>query len=142
MTRYKTVKLSARVTASSGKPRALSQAEACEWFDCTDRTLRAWTVRGLPTLKGPQGKPLYPLPDSNVWALAFRAMCAEDPRHRSGPPHLTMEEADAWHLGSQMKEWPEDFAVVPLALDHPMRQQQLELAAKGNEPPSADEDDE
>jgi hypothetical protein len=118
--------------------RSYSQAEACESLDVTDRTLRNWAAKGLPTREGPHGKPVYPVPDVNVWAACYKVMVELD-RHGRGPSHLSMAKAHRWHLQNQMQDWPEAFVVVPLDWDHPMREAALQVAAAGIESDPSDD---
>lgn len=135
-TQWSRVELIANIRDSSAAKPAYraSQAEMHETFDVRDRTLRSWASMGLPTEKGPGGTPVYPFPDANIWVMCYRAMVAAD-RNGKGPRGLSVQEANDWHLNSQMGEWPEDFVIVPLDWDHPAREQQLRRAAEGREPP-------
>jgi hypothetical protein len=130
--------LSAMVRQDRTRLKPYSQAEACENLDATDRTLRNWATKGMPTEPGPHGKPVYPVPDANIWALCYRVLVSRDP-HGRGPARLSAAEATRWHLREQMEEWPEDFVLVPLDWDHPARQEMLQIAAAGTKPdPSED----
>jgi hypothetical protein len=122
----------ARVLRGSGKVRTISQEDAMEWWDVTDRTLRNWAERGLPTKDGPRGKPVYPLPDANIWAMVYK-LKKRLSTNGKGPSTMTMEEARQWLVAKQAENWPGDFILVPLDHDHPMRRRQLELAARGRE---------
>ena len=137
---WKQVELRANVSGSSSKDengvcRRASQAEMHEMFDVTDRTLRGWAQIGLPTEKGPGGRTLYPIPSAGIWGACYKAMVATADRHGRGPTHLSVEQAEAWHLGNQLRDDPDYFVIVPLDWDHPMREAQLRRAAEGCEPP-------
>src|SRR5215210_4035368 len=125
---WKTIELTANIEERDEKVAyRATQAEMHEMFDVKDRTLRGWAQLGLPTEKGPGGKTLYPLPDANIWGACYKAKVAED-RHGKGPAWLTVEQANHWHLAKQMEDWPEDFVIVPLDWDHPLRAAQLQRA--------------
>jgi hypothetical protein len=104
-------------------------------FNVKDRALRGRAQLGLPTKKGPGGKTLYPFPERTMGNVlqgyGYRRSVPQ------GPAWLSIEEANAWHLASQMEDDPSEFVIVPLQWDHPMRESQLPRS--GRTRPARDE---
>ncbi|MGH7498599.1 MAG: hypothetical protein ACREL3_07085 [Gemmatimonadales bacterium] len=123
------------IVLSHGTPRTLSQLEACDFFQVSDRTLRIWAERGMPVRQGPSGRPVYPLPDAGIWVSAYQIRMRDNKNGRA-LGYLAMEKARDMALAFQFRTWPEDFVVVPLDWDHPARESQLRTAAAGRQPPS------
>lgn len=138
MSKPRKIKLEA-MTSPATKSALIPQAEAMVWVDATDRTLRVWAERGLPVQDGPKGRPVYPGPELIAWTACYRARTARAGR---APRHLSIEEARRFQLAHQYKMFPQDFVLVPLDWDHPLREQQLRRAAKGCEPKPVEDDPE
>lgn len=83
-------------------------------------------------VEGTPARPTYVWPDVFTWAACFRERVRTH-GHR-GPRHLSIEEAHEWHLERQRQVSTDDFVIVPLAHDHPMREVQLRRAAAGVAP--------
>ncbi len=136
------LELSARVRRSLTRA-TVSQESFCEMMKVSDQTLRNWRSMGMP-VEGTEARPRYPLPDALTWALYYRTQLIEDPRPRSRraaalpPRQITLERAKRWHLWDDFRtdrdghSW---YVLVPLAHDHPMREEQLRRAAAGRPPP-------
>jgi hypothetical protein len=129
---WKTVELTAKVSPGHRDSDPITTAEMMATYDVSDRTLRNWAKLGCPTVKGPRGMTLYPVPGASDWSLGYMLLVAAD-RHGKGPTHLTVEQANDAHMARQMDEWPGDFVIVPLDWSHPMRETQLRRAAAGSE---------
>jgi phage terminase Nu1 subunit (DNA packaging protein) len=134
--RFRDLRLSARVLR--GEPGMIvSQVELIEMLDATDRTLRDWSKRGMPTIRtGPGKPPRYNTADVLAWTARYHHLCGTD----RAPHHLSVEEAVAHVLRGEMDMDPRNFTICPLEWDHPRRAAQLELAAAGLEPPTGDDE--
>jgi hypothetical protein len=108
-----------------------SQEQMCRQFDVTDRTLRNWASRGMPVKDGAHNRPVHP-PDAFAWAIQFTLMVKRDGQ---GPVHLSMDRVRNLDVEMQAAIWPEDFVLVPLDWDHPIRAHMLVKAAAGIAPP-------
>jgi hypothetical protein len=114
-----------------------TQQEFCDLLQVSDRTLRSWAAIGLPVEAGPDHAPRYPRHDAMTWALCYKVRSRLPGSLRA----LSIEEARRWHLETQFREWPEDFVLVPLDWDHPLREAMLRLAAAGREPLPEDDEE-
>ena len=108
-----------------------SRAEMIEMLDTTDRTLRDWAQRGMPTIRVGPGQPRqYNTADVLAWTALYHFLCGTG----RAPHHLSAREAIEHVLRTEMETDPGYYAIVPLEHDHPRRAAQLELAAAGIEP--------
>src|SRR5262245_15263479 len=109
---FPSIPLTAKVNRPYSRPpwRA-TQEQMCEMFDVSARTLREWHQIGLPKEMGEDGAPVYPFPAANVWVMCYQTKVRTSP-NRKGPRHLTVEQADDWHLEHQAELGETEFALV------------------------------
>lgn len=109
----------------------MTQEQMARIFDVTDRTLRNWAGRGMPVEDGPHGRPVYGSA-AFTWATQYTLLVRRDGK---GPSHLSMDRARELTVEMQALLNPEDFVLVPLDWDHPLRAFMLEKAVAGLRPP-------
>ena len=143
--KHRTITLTATVPPLYRR-EIVGQRTICNDLDATAQSVRNWTRIGMPV----GGTPARPRYDRGAVCQWFSAYCVEQRRaelagsRRNGAKvaRLTSAQARMINLGLQLRDEPGWFVIVPLSHSHPLREEQLRVAAEGRYDPRDAEDDE